>query len=110
MANQAWKCAERRVAKLLGTSRTGPTGKDDNDIVHDKFAVEIKYRSRLPQWALECLLQARTAKKATGKMPFSILLERGKDVNDGLVVIRLEDFLNLAKEPIQVSAGVSKDE
>ena len=88
----AWKAAERRVARVFGGQRTGPTGRDDNDITHPLLAIEVKYRKTLPAWALACLQQARTGRSATGKTPVSILLGRGMRVGDGLLVLRVADF------------------
>ena len=92
------KCAERRVAKFLGTTRWGPTGLNTNDIKHDRLAVEIKYRSKLPAWALTCLDQARTAQTAIGKIPVVILLAKGMKAKDGIVVMQMNDLLAIVGE------------
>lgn len=91
----AWKHAERRVAKAFGTRRTGPTGRDDNDLEHALLAIEIKYRASLPAWALACLAQARAGRTAGGKTPIVILVGRGMRIGDGLVVLTMRDFQDL---------------
>ncbi len=93
--SKTWKSAELRVAKRFGTTRTGPTGRDDNDIAHPLLAVEVKYRKSLPAWALTCLAQARAGRTASGKTPITILLGRGMRVTDGLVVMTVRDFEDL---------------
>lgn len=95
MTDRAWKRGERQVAKLFDTTRTGPTGKDDNDIVHPLLAIEVKYRKNLPTWALECLEQARTGRSAAGKTPVTIMLGRGMRVKDGILSMRVADFMEL---------------
>lgn len=90
-----WKAAERRVAKVFGGQRTGPTGRDDNDITHPLLAIEVKYRRSLPAWALQCLQQARSGRTAAGKTPVTILLGRGLRVQDGLLVLTVRDFEEL---------------
>lgn len=41
------KVWERQVAKDLGTKRTGPTGLDHSDVVHDTLGIECKALARL---------------------------------------------------------------
>jgi hypothetical protein len=93
-----WKHAERRVAKAFGTTRTGPTGRDDSDLTHPIAAIEVKYRKALPAWALACLEQARTGRTAAGKVPMVVMLGRGMRITDGLVVMRVADFQELFGE------------
>ncbi len=93
--SKTWKAAELRVAKRFGTTRTGPTGRDDNDLHHKYLAIEIKYRKSLPAWALACLEQARAGRSAGGKTPITIMLGRGMRVTDGLVVMTVMDFEDL---------------
>lgn len=102
-----WKAAERRIARLFGGQRTGPTGRDDNDITHPLLAVEVKYRRSLPKWALECLQQARSGRSAAGKTPVTVMLGRGMRVGDGLLVVRVADFEELFGE-LQSSTGASQ--
>lgn len=95
MPDKAWKAAERRLARQFETQRTGPTGKDDNDLAHPLLAIECKYRKKLPTWALQCLAQARCGRTAAGKVPVTILLGKFMRVTDGLVVMRVSDFQEL---------------
>lgn len=93
-----WKQRERDVARLLGGTRVGPSGQDTNDVDHPVLAIEVKYRSHLPAWAIECLEQARKARRATGKIPIAVLAEKGRRNEDNLVVMRLGDFLTLKEK------------
>ncbi len=95
MTDKTWKAAERRVAKAFGSTRTGPTGKDDSDVTHPLLAIECKYRSSLPAWATDCLAQARAGRNAAGKIPTVILLGKFMRITDGLVVMRVADFQEL---------------
>lgn len=94
-SNPAWKKRERAAARALGGTRTGVTGHRDNDISHPLFAAEVKYRKKLPQWALDCLDQAKGARNATDKIPIAILIGRYMRITDGLVVMRFADFQNI---------------
>jgi hypothetical protein len=92
---KAWKRAELRVAKLFGTTRTGPTGRDDNDIKHALLAVEVKRRKALPKWALDCLEQARTGRNAAGKTPVVIMFGERMRTRDALLFMTVGSFEEL---------------
>lgn len=97
MPDKTWKAVERRVAARFHSVRSGPLGKRDTDVLHPLFAIEIKHRKRLPQWALDCLQQARDGKTATGKLPLTVMAGKGMATDDYLVTMRLADFLKVAE-------------
>ena len=53
--------AERAVARRMGGTRSGNTGRAVADVVGDGFVVECKERASLPQWQLRALTQAERA-------------------------------------------------
>lgn len=48
--SKAWKEHELAIAKDLGVSRQGPTGKEGPDVLTDDLSVECKYRAQFPAW------------------------------------------------------------
>jgi hypothetical protein len=100
----SWKHAERRVARALGGQRTGPTGREDNDVkggLAEIFAIEIKYRARLPQILTAALSQAKAGKTAGNKPPMCVIVQKGQETGEALVCMRLKDFVDL-HGPIRV--------
>lgn len=91
MKRGTWKRRERDVAFLLGGRRTGATGTNTNDVVHPTFAVEIKARGKFPKLVTDAMEQARTAKRAGGKLPLVFLIEEGSQLKDALVCARVGD-------------------
>jgi len=90
MPNATWKEAERRVARVLGGRRVGPTGRAGADVVvGDWLVVECKHRETLPQWIERALGQARAA-AGPRRLGIAVLHERGR--HDSLVVMSLSDF------------------
>lgn len=63
--NKPWKVFERTVAKYMGGKRVGPSGVDTNDVSHESFAIECKYRSKIPSLIKEGLEQADKKDKRT---------------------------------------------
>jgi hypothetical protein len=74
MSEAKWKRCEREIAKLLGGRRQPITGRPSADVLTPQWAVEVKLRSRLPQWLLRGLSQAEAAAKETGRMPLLVLV------------------------------------
>lgn len=68
------KVWEREAAKDLGTKRTGPTGLNDADVIHDVIALECKALAKLmlrgDHWA-----QAK--RNAAGRVPVLAVKEFG---------------------------------
>jgi hypothetical protein len=88
----AWKDLERRVAKLLGGTRTGCTGEATADVlVGNWLAVECKYKAKLPLWLAGALAQVRGC-AGDARLPIVVLFERGRKTGDSLVLMTLTDF------------------
>lgn len=88
MADKTWKAFERTVAKHMGSTRVGPMGTDTNDVHHDIFAIECKYRKSMPNWLFEAMKQAD---KKDGRTPVTFLREKG-NLNKDVVVMYANDF------------------
>lgn len=71
-ARNRGKIWEREVAKAFGTKRTGPTGMNDADIVHDLLGIECKAYGRL---ALREADLQQMEKNAAGRVPILALKE-----------------------------------
>jgi hypothetical protein len=94
MAGTVWKAAERAVAKLLGGRRTPLSGAAGGaDVVTPWCSVEVKHRKRLPQWVEAALAQAERSARP-GQLAMTVLHSHGRRYADGLVVLRLRDFLD----------------
>ena len=94
MADKAWKRAERRIAEYIGGERVPITGRqrgDAPDIKHPFMCVEVKYRASLPKSLHDAMDQAEAA--VVGRqMPCVILIEKGQQVKDAFLVMRLEQW------------------
>lgn len=91
--SNAWKNAERAVAKKLGgtrVSRGANFSASLPDIQHEKFSIEVKYRKILPALWRDGLAQAATY---SNKPPLLVIKERHK--HGALVVLKLDDFCDL---------------
>lgn len=88
----AWKTHERRTAKTLGGVRTGPTGRNTNDVEHGWLAVECKHRKSLPDWLMGAMRQAKANSNKGEKLPVVVLHQLGQRHADDLVVMRMADF------------------
>ena len=90
-----WKHAERRVAKALGgkrISRGSNFGESLGDIEHEWLSPEIKYRKEIPKYINDWLYQARGY--SAHKLACLVLLAKGKSWKDGVVMVRLGDFVD----------------
>lgn len=88
------KCCELAIAKLLGAKRNHFEAEDLN---HDTLSIEVKHRATLPKSITRWMNQAVQVAPA-GKIPTLIMHEAGRHHVDDLVVLRLGDVLELAKE------------
>ena len=89
----AWKSFERRVAKALGGTRSGPVGRMGSDIVGTPFAVECKRTTRYclrSSW----IAQARRSSKMEGK-PWMLAISQHNDPRP-LIVMELSTFVEVA--------------
>lgn len=94
-----WKACERRIAEILGGVRVPVTGRQRGatpDIEHPTLSIEVKSRKTLPVWLLDAMEQAQAASE-DGWLPVAVFHQDRKPYRDALVVVRLEDFANLAK-------------
>ncbi len=91
MSDKPWKAAERRVAVLLNGQRVikHSQGEGGADVLAPGLAVEVKYKSTLPQWLLDAQAQARAA---GGKERVGVVVIRLKGRKGGVVVMDLEAF------------------
>ena len=91
MADKSWKKFERDVAKKMGGERIGPSGTDTNDVSHDSFAIECKYRKSIPKLLTDGLKQAD---KLDLRTPVLFIKEKGKDASRDMVCMWADDFYN----------------
>jgi hypothetical protein len=87
------KVWERQVAKDMGTKRSGPTGMNDADVIHDTLGIECKAYKRI---AWRDADWAQTLRNAKGRVPILAM----KELNTGrrIVFMEYEYFLSLHKE------------
>ncbi len=93
-----WQHAEKRAALALGGRRVKRERFESAPDVADVpgFAVEVKYRKRLPRLVVEALRQAE-GYAILGARPVAVLFERGS--REGIAVLRLADFATIAGNP-----------
>ena len=94
-SRDTWKKFERKVAKKLGGVRTPLSGSHSRhtsgDVIHDRFYVECKYRSR---FAVASIFdEVKKKAKMEGKIPILVLKQRNR--RGELVVLDLDDFVGL---------------
>ena len=90
----SWKAHERQVAKKLGgqrVSRGADFGESAPDVLHDRFSIECKYRSKISQFLKDAHKQAAEYDKE--KIPLVVLKERG--MHGEFVLMKLDDFTKL---------------
>ncbi len=91
MPNSTWKSTERRIAKVFGGRRLGPTGSDTPDVLTPWLSIEVKHRSKLPAWIVEALDKARRGAEV-GQLGIAIFHEAGKHGEGDLIVMSAGDF------------------
>ena len=78
MSDKTWKAAERRVARMFGTTRTplsGGNGKQTrSDTLHPRAFIETKYRKRFA--AAQLFRETEELARAEEKLPVVALVER----------------------------------
>jgi len=94
MASTTWKQAERRVAKDFGLERVGNTGKSTPDAEGPKWCIEVKWRTKLPEW-LWSALQSIRSKAKSGQTPLVVLMQRRR--KNKIVLMDYDDFLELVR-------------
>jgi len=95
-ARSTWKQHERDVAADLGGRRIPVTGVDRNgaDVETPLFAVQVKVRRALPAW-LWAWLSGICATARDGRVGVLVLRRPRERKQDGLVVLRYRDFVEL---------------
>lgn len=109
MVDKLWKKVERRVAAMLGTTRTGPTGRHTFDCIADHLylGAEVKSKKKLPDWLTDAVTQAQEHSQyeldTSGRYisPIVALVEKGMSDRDILCVMKLEHYVSLRKIYIQ---------
>lgn len=91
MPDKTWKQVERRVAKMHGTTRTGPTGIKGPDAVTDWLAIQVKHRKVLPQWMGDAL---RLIRSQAGPGQLGIVVAHELYDRDSWVIMSHKDFLD----------------
>lgn len=89
-ARNRGKVWEREFAKAMGTKRTGPTGLDDADIVHDTLGVECKAYSRI---AFRAADWQQAKDNAKGRIPILAIKEKG--TGEKIVIMSFDYFVAL---------------
>ncbi len=91
---------------MLGGERVPVSGRSRGyspDVKHPALSIEVKTRAALPAWIEDAMRQAEAAAtveaRTTGnpqKTPVTVLHHDRKPYRESLVLIRLEDFAELA--------------
>ena len=93
-SSSSWKAEERRVARLLGGTRRGPSGRRTEDVSHSLFSVEVKQRREIPAWLLGAVRQARDNAPAE-RIPLVVLHKAGG--RERMVCLSMAAFLALCR-------------
>jgi len=88
VADKSWKAFERTVAEKMGGRRIGPSGVNTNDVEHAVWAIECKYKSKIPDWILDALIQAN---KGDGRTPIVFVRPKALKEKD-VVMMWAKDF------------------
>lgn len=92
MTEKLWKQAERKLCKMLGGIRRGPTGRDESDCCHDWLSVEVKCNRKMPAYIQEWMAQT-WCNAELGKLPILVWHQVGDPYSHALVSMRLSSFL-----------------
>jgi len=90
-----WKAHERRIAKRLGGTRLGPTGKATMDVETPLFAVECKCWQGSVKRVESALEQAEKASR-NEQIPIAVIHTVNRHSDKDLVILRLAEFERLA--------------
>lgn len=101
MSEKTWKARERRISKLMGTTRIPVTGERCGaDCETPLFAVQIKARKTVPGFLFEWLAGIRGARP--GKIGLVVMVRPGGKDLEAVVMLSLKDWLDLHhNEPIK---------
>ena len=96
-ARNRGKSMERAITKIFqfdNARRVGILGKED--IVTDRFIIEVKERKKLPKFILNAYGQIEKH-RTRDRIPLFILHELNKNHMNDLVILKLKDFLEIIK-------------
>jgi len=94
VSDKGWKARERRIAKLLGTTRIPVTGERNGaDAETELFAFQIKSRRTVPGYLGEWLDGIRASRPS--KTGVVVMQRPRRDDLDALVVVTLRDWIEL---------------
>lgn len=110
-SRSTWKRFERETARLFGGTRSGATGFASSDVKGvEGFAIECKYRTKLPVFLVKILQQAESAMGARGRIPIGILGERGGSPRrDSIAIMYTRDLIKLIESGADRAALASLD-
>jgi hypothetical protein len=91
-----WKSVELKIARMFGSERSGPTGRNDADVKHETLAIEVKSRASIMSVPEKHLLQAE--RNAKGRIPMVVIHHDNCRYGREHVIMRLDDVINLLKE------------
>ena len=92
MPDTYWKSIERRVARLFGTQRIGTREGGPAPDAENSWAVVEVVCHPVPKWILAELAQSERRETDRSKLRLLVIHEKGDDLNDALVVMRLHGF------------------
>ena len=100
MPNTYWKTIERRVAGIFGAKRIGTReGGPAPDWESDWTVGEVVCHE-VPKWVLDELAQAESRVTDRDKLRLLVIHEKGQDLNNALVVMRLGQFRDWVLSPL----------
>lgn len=89
--SKAWKEAEKKVAKVTGGIRRGGCRRDQEDVEHPVFGIEVKHSKNFPKWIIDILDEAKV--HSPTKIPIGVLKPKHRPFE--IVLIKLSDFQDL---------------
>ena len=90
MADKSWKRLEQDVAKALGGKRViRDYGVRREDVEHDIWCIETKYRKKIPALLKDGLIQAKSY--SNSKTPLLVVKEH--NMRGAIVCMYLDDFV-----------------
>lgn len=100
MTERAWKRTERGVARVMGGERAPVNGRGaGSDVLHDRFAIEVKDRGDVPEWIRNAIKQAETARYVEDKSAALVILHMpGQHIGSSLAVLKLRDLMRILME------------
>lgn len=91
MRSQSWKNLERTVARKLSGKRVVTKGIGGEDVEHERFAIECKYRQTFA--FIKWFKQALGYGDKSGKIPI-LVCKQARDHGE-YVIVRLDDFVEI---------------